>query len=67
MSSDRQRVKRAFGGLILLSAVAGFVAAGCSEIQPEPNDEPAGDIQSPTQEQDDLRESEQRQEGRDRR
>jgi hypothetical protein len=68
MSSDRQRVKRAFGGLLVLSAVAGFVAAGCSEIHPAPNDEQAGDLQSPTQEQDELRQDEQRQEeGRGRR
>jgi hypothetical protein len=55
-------VKRLFGGLLLVSAVAGF-AAGCSDITPEPNDTGGGVVDSPTQESDQLRETEERQEG----
>ena len=41
MYGNSQRVKRVFGGLLLVSGVACFAAAGCSDIQPEPNDEKA--------------------------
>ena len=54
--------RRLFGGLVLASAVAGF-AAGCSDITPEPNDEGGGVVGSPTDEADELREGEERQEG----
>jgi hypothetical protein len=62
MYSNSQRVKRVFGGLLLVSAVACFVAAGCSDIQPEPNVEEGGLLESPTHEADSMREEEQRQE-----
>ena len=54
--------RRLFGGLLLASALAG-VAAGCSDITPEPNDEGGGVLESPTDEADQLRESEEHQEG----
>jgi hypothetical protein len=54
--------KGLFGALLLVSAVAG-VAAGCSDITPEPNDEGGGVVGSPTDEADELREGEERQEG----
>ena len=47
MRGISQRANRVFGDLRLASAFAGF-AAGCSDIQPEPNDEGGGDLQSPT-------------------
>ena len=55
--------KRLFGGLLLVSAVACFAATGCSDITPEPNDEGGGVVGSPTDEADQLREGEERQEG----
>ena len=55
--------RRLFGGLLLASAVACFAATGCSDITPEPNDEGGGVINSPTDEADQLREGEERQEG----
>jgi hypothetical protein len=54
--------RRLFGGLLLVSAVAG-VAAGCSDITPEPNDEGGGVVGSPTDEADQLREGEEREGG----
>ena len=54
--------KGLFGALLLVSAVACF-AAGCSDITPEPNDEGGGVIDSPTNEADQMRETEERQEG----
>jgi hypothetical protein len=63
---DSQAVKRIIG-LLLVAAVAGLVAAGCSEIQPEPDVEVQGELQSPTHEQDALREQEDRGEDRSRR
>jgi hypothetical protein len=58
MYSDSQRLKRFSGGLLLVSAVACFAAAGCSDIQPEPNVEEGGLLESPTHEQDSMREQE---------
>jgi hypothetical protein len=58
MYSDSHRVKRVFGGLLLVSAVTCFAAAGCSDIQPEPNVEEGGLLESPTHEQDSMREQE---------
>ena len=55
--------KGLFGALLLASAVACFAATGCSDITPEPNDEGGGVIDSPTNEADQLREGEERQEG----
>jgi hypothetical protein len=62
MYSNSQRVKRVFGGLLLVSAVASFAAVGCNDIQPEPNVEEGGLLESPTHEADSMREEEQRQE-----
>ena len=58
MSSDSQRSKRVFGALFLVSVVAGFAAAGCSDITPEPNVEEGGLLESETHEQDSLRDEE---------
>jgi len=58
MYSDSQRLKRVFGGLLLVSAVTCFATAGCSDIQPEPNVEEGGLLESPTHEQDSMREEE---------
>ena len=41
MYGDRTRLRRVCCGVVLASAVAGFVA-GCSDITPEPNDEGGG-------------------------
>jgi outer membrane biogenesis lipoprotein LolB len=60
MTRDRMSVQRTTCGLLLLSTVACLVVAGCSEIQPEPNVEGGGEIQSQTHEQDSLREEEDR-------
>ena len=54
--------KGLFGALLLVGVVACF-AAGCSDITPEPNDEGGGVVGSPTDEADQLREGEERQEG----
>jgi hypothetical protein len=62
MFSGSYGLKRVFSGLILVSVVGCFAAAGCSDIQPEPNDEGGGALEAPTHEQDALREGEQRQE-----
>jgi hypothetical protein len=53
--------RRLFGGLLLASAVAG-VAAGCSDITPEPNDTGGGVLESPTHEADQMRQMEEQQE-----
>ena len=55
--------KGLFGALLLVSAVACFAATGCSDITPEPNDEGGGVVGSPTDEADELREGEEREEG----
>jgi hypothetical protein len=62
MYGDNTRLRRVCCGVLLVTAVAGF-AAGCSDITPEPNDEGGGVIDSPTQESDQLRETEEHQEG----
>ncbi len=62
MSSDSQRSNRVPGGLLLVCAVACFAAVACSDIQPEPNVEEGGLLESPTHEQDSMREQEQHQE-----
>jgi hypothetical protein len=52
--------RRLFGGLLLASAVAA-VAAGWSDITPEPNDEGGGVLESPTHEADQMRQMEEQQ------
>jgi hypothetical protein len=52
--------RRLFGSLLLVSAVAG-VAAGCSDITPEPNDEGGNVLESPTHEADQMRQMEEQQ------
>jgi hypothetical protein len=61
MFSDSLRLKRAFGGLFLVSVAASFAATGCSDIRPEPNVEEGGLLESETHEQDTLREFEEHQ------
>ena len=61
MPSDSQRLKRVSCGLFLVSAVACFAAAGCSDIRPEPNVEEGGLLESPTHEQDSLHQEEEHQ------
>jgi hypothetical protein len=61
MFSDSHKLQRVFGGLFLVSVVACFAAAGCSDIHPEPNDVGGGALEAPTHEQDALRQEEQRQ------
>jgi hypothetical protein len=63
MSSDSTGLRRLFGSLLLVSTVASFAATGCSDITPESNEEGGGMVDSPTQESDQLRETEERQEG----
>jgi hypothetical protein len=53
--------RRLFGGLLLMSAVTGFAAAGCSDITPEPNDTGGGVLESPTHEADQERQMEEQQ------
>jgi hypothetical protein len=55
--------RRLFGGLLLVSAFVSLIAAGCSDITPEPNDEGGGIVGSPTDEADQLREGEEREGG----
>ena len=54
--------KRLFGALLLVSAVA-VASPRAAVITPEPNDEGGGVVGSPTDEADELREGEERQEG----
>jgi hypothetical protein len=54
MDSDSQTLKRA-GALVVMSALACFATAGCSEIHPEPNVEEGGLLESPTHEADAAR------------
>jgi hypothetical protein len=61
MDSDGGRSRRAFGGLLWTGFAACVFAAGCSEMHPEPDEETEGMLESPTQESDNLRESEERQ------
>jgi hypothetical protein len=44
--------------VFLAAAVAGFAAAGCSDIHPEANDEGGGVLDSPTHEADQERQQE---------
>ena len=53
---------RAATRLLAVLVLAGFAAAACSEIRPEPNAEEGGVLESPTHEADALRRSEERQE-----
>jgi hypothetical protein len=62
MYGDSVGLRRLFGSLLLVSAVASFAATGCSDITPEPNDEGGGVMDSPTQESDQLRQTEEQQE-----
>jgi hypothetical protein len=62
MSSDSAGLRRLFGGLLLVSAVASFAATGCSDITPEPNDTGGGVLESPTNEADTMHQEEQQQE-----
>ena len=57
-----ERVRQAFSGLLLGSAVACFSVAACSDIRPESDVEEGGMLESPTHEQDALRRTEEHQE-----
>jgi hypothetical protein len=48
--------------LLAVLTLTGFAAAGCSGIQPEPDAEEGGALESPTHEADSLRRSEEREE-----
>jgi hypothetical protein len=61
MSSDSAGLRRLFGSLLLVSVVASFAAAGCSDITPEPNDTGGGVIDSPTHEADQMHQMEEQQ------
>jgi hypothetical protein len=52
---------RAGSCLLAALVLAGFAAAGCSEIRPEPNAQEGGVLESPTHEADALRRAEERQ------
>ena len=54
-----QRMSLALGGLLLIS----MFAAGCSEIEPAPNEEGGGELNSPTHGQDSLREHDEKEGG----
>jgi hypothetical protein len=54
-------LRRLFGGLLLVSVVASFAAAGCSDITPEPNDTGGGVLESPTNEADTMHQMEEQQ------
>jgi hypothetical protein len=58
MNHDRQGWQRVSAGLLLLGLAAGFGGVGCSDIRPESDVEESGMIDSPTHEQDTLREAE---------
>jgi hypothetical protein len=59
---DRDGLRPAFAGLILVSAALCFAAAACSDIHPEANNEGGGLLEPPTQEQDTFHQTEQHQE-----
>jgi hypothetical protein len=63
MYCDSAGTRGLFGGLLLLSAFATLVAAGCSDITPAPNDTGGGVLESQTNEADQLRNAEEHQEG----
>ena len=52
---------RAASCLLAVLVLVGFAAAACSGIQPEPNAQEGGALESPTHEADALRRSEERQ------
>jgi hypothetical protein len=62
MYRDSANLRRLCCSVLLVSAVAGF-AAGCSDITPAPNDTGGGVLGSPTDEADQLRETEEHQAG----
>jgi hypothetical protein len=57
MNGDSARLRRVCCGVLLAAAVAGFAAAGCSDITPEPNEEGGGVLDSPTHEADQERQN----------
>ena len=58
----RNVTNRTASCLLAVLVLAGFAAAACSDIRPEPNAEEGGLLESPTHEADSLRRSEERQE-----
>ena len=58
MDGDSSRVRRVCCSVFLAGVVAGFAAAGCSDIHPEGNDEGGGVMDSPTHEADQERQQE---------
>ena len=64
--SDHPGWQRGAGALLLLSVTACLGAAGCSEIDPEPNVGEGGLLESPTHEADALRREEERRQQQDR-
>jgi hypothetical protein len=63
MSGDNERLRRSSSGALMIGVLACVVAAGCSDIRPEPNVQEEGMLESPTHEADALREDENREEG----
>jgi hypothetical protein len=61
MKRDMTGSNRAASCLLAVLMLAGFAAAGCSEIHPEPNSEEGGVLESRTHEADALRRAEERQ------
>lgn len=56
----RRDARRSLSDLLLVGAIGGLLlGSGCSGMQPEPDIE-GGDVQSPTHEQDALREDDER-------
>ena len=57
----RRDARRSLSDLLMIGAIGSLLlTAGCSGMQPEPDIEGGGDVQSPTHEQDALREDEER-------
>lgn len=52
---------RSLGSLVLAGAFAGLLVAGCSEITPAPDDEAMGEMGTPHDESDGLRQTDERQ------
>jgi hypothetical protein len=61
MYGKSARLRRVCWGVLLASAAACLVAAGCSDITPEANDEGGGVLESPTHEADQMRQMEEQQ------
>jgi hypothetical protein len=61
MSHDATASKPLASCLLAGVALVGLAAVGCSEIQPEPNAEQGGLLESPTPEQDALQRAQERQ------